>query len=54
MAFDPEQEQETNHEAGGEEAVGAAGEHEFMSSIEDAVSTGEVAQAHTIKVGSAG
>jgi len=52
MAFEPEQEQETN--VGEENDFNLSAEHELKGGIEDAVSTGEAAQAHTIKVGSAG
>jgi hypothetical protein len=52
MAFDPEQEQETN--IGEEDSVNASAEHELIENMKDAVSNGEAAQTHTIRVGSAG
>ncbi len=52
MAFEPEQEPETN--LGEENDSSLSAEHELTGGIEDAVRTGEASSAHTIKVGSAG
>ncbi len=52
MAFEPEQEQETN--IGGEDTVGASAENELIENMKESVSTGEALESHTVRVGSAG